>query len=101
MTLKLWSTFRISPDTNYNSRYAAMVKAFEEVGTNFWTEQTSFFAFDTKYTIDAVALHVKKAIDASVDLIIIRQIDSANMRYIGVLEKPTEFFSHFPDAKKF
>src|SRR5690349_14310250 len=45
MPIQLWSTFRLKRDATYDQRYAAMVKAFDEVGSNFWTEPTSFYAF--------------------------------------------------------
>lgn len=100
MPIKLWSTFRLKRDATYDTRYAAMVKAFNEAGTNFWEETTSFVAFDTTHTIDQVAAHVKAAINPQTDLLVFRQVVGLETRYVGVLEKPTAFFSHFPGAKK-
>lgn len=100
MPIKLLSTFRLKRDATYDTRYAAMVKAFEGAGSNFWTEPTSFWAFDTAHTIDAVAAHIKKTINPAIDLVVFRQIGSTDTRYIGTPENASAFLSHFPDAKK-
>lgn len=100
MAVKLWATFRLKKNQTYDTRYAAMVKAFEGAGSNFWAEPTSFYVFDTEYSIDVVAAHIKKSIDPTVDLVVFRQVAVNDVRYIGVLENPATFKAHFPDAKK-
>lgn len=96
---KYWATFRIKSNAGWSQRYDALMKAFTEAGQNFWTEPTSFLAFDSQHDIDLIAQHLKKAIDPRVDLVFIRKIGVIDARYIGTPEDLRTMLHHFPEAK--
>lgn len=94
-----WISFRVKDDANYARRYAALAKAIEECATGgSWSADTSFVCIRSKYSIDAVGQHLRKALNQTTDHLVIRQIDVKETRYIN---QPGEaFFAFFPVAKK-
>tara|TARA_R110000787_G_scaffold281584_1_gene392996 strand:- start:1029 stop:1331 length:303 start_codon:yes stop_codon:yes gene_type:complete len=97
---KYWATFRLTSNASYSTRYNALIQAFKEAGSNFWSEPTSFLAFDSKYDIDDIAQHLKKAIDVRTDVVLIREINVIDSRYVGVPGDLASLLHHFPEAKK-
>ncbi len=98
--VRYWATFRLKKDATYNDRYNALVKAFEDAGSLFWAEPTSFVAFDSEHSIDAIAAHLKRALNPQVDILLLYITETASARYVGTPENTQAFFHHFPMAKK-
>jgi hypothetical protein len=97
-----WISFRIKHETlkgrSYDARYGDMIDAIESHGSEFWDGDTSMIAVRTTSTIGALGLDIKRAIDPSVDRVVIREIGRDNTRYIG--DPGEEFLTFFPNAKK-
>ncbi|MBN9544079.1 MAG: hypothetical protein J0I19_01295 [Alphaproteobacteria bacterium] len=94
-----WITFRLEANSSYEKRYDALYEAARSNATKWWIEPTSFIAMRSNLTIDALGQKLKSAIDASKDLILMREIGVKDSRYAGVISDE-DFFNFFPDAKK-
>ena len=71
-----WISFRIADDVDYSKRYKALTKAITECATGGqWDADTSFVCIRSKYGIDSVGQHLKKALNATTDHLVIRRID--------------------------
>jgi hypothetical protein len=97
-----WISFRIHYDNakNYQKRYDALTQAIEdcaEPGPS-WDTNTSFVAIRSKYGLLPIAEHLKKAISASTDHVVVRIIGKTDTAYAG--SPGTNFATFFPDAKK-
>jgi len=82
-----WITFRIAEKTinqrSYEERYEALQAAILGPAGTYWSEPTSFVAFDSPQSIDQISSACKAAIAPSVDLFLIRQMDSRVARICG------------------
>lgn len=94
-----WISFRVEYDDSYDRRYKALAKAIDDC-TDYaiWDGTTSFVAIRSKYSIEAIGGHLKKAIDPEQDHVVIRQIDVKNTAYLG--NPGGNFLTFFPHAKK-
>ena len=96
-----WISFRIKYDDadSYARRYAALEKAIGECTTSpAWETDTSFVAIRSTHSIETIGGHLGKAIDPTIDHVVLRQIDYKNTAYVGSLG--ANFATFFPDAKK-
>ena len=96
-----WISFRVEFDSeaSYNSRYNKLSKAIEECATGgLWETDTSFVCIRSKYGIDAVGQHLKKALNSTTDHLVLRRIDYLSTRYIN--EPGGGFEAFFPHAIK-
>lgn len=100
LATRYWATFRLKRDAAYDTRYRALMKAFVDVGSVFWEEPTSFIAFDSRYGIDDIAGHLKKALNTQTDLLVVTVSETTTSRYVGMPDDIPNFFHHFPLAKK-
>lgn len=80
-----WTTFRIHDDASYRTRYDSLVKAIGEAAdqTTWWSEPTSFFMFKSRFTIDDIAQHLKKAIAPDRDVVLLAMNEVKSARLIG------------------
>lgn len=82
-----WITFRIEQRTvngrSYAERYEALQQAVLGSATRYWQEPTSFIAFETSASIDAVSTVCKASIAPSHDLFLVREMDKQNARICG------------------
>lgn len=78
-----WLTFRIADEGDDNKRRSDLYDAIEAISASWWLEPTSFVLFDSNFDIDQIAQHVAVAIDAEIDLILLRSLNSQNARVIG------------------
>lgn len=96
-----WVSFRVDYTTEaaYNRRYNALAKAIEECATEgSWSADTSFVCIRSKYGINAIGNHLKKALNTTTDHLVIRRIDHKDTRYIN--DPGDDFEAFFPDAIK-
>ena len=89
-----WLSFVIKQELGrdgrkYGERYQTLVAAIEDVSFPYWKETTSFYLLRTSLTIDELAKHVRPAIDATKDTIIVRVLGHPTARIIGVYHDPT------------
>lgn len=84
---KYWLSFRIADQTangkTYNERYEAFKDSVEALSTTLWNETTSFYVFESEFDINALSTVLQAEIDESVDLFLIRQLDSQSARICG------------------
>ena len=94
-----WISFRITDDWNYQTRYRDLIKAISDCATGGqWSADTSCVCIRSEHNIDAIGQHLKKALNADDDHLVIRQIDFINTRYIN--EPGDGFLDIFPLAIK-
>lgn len=83
----MWISFRIADVTvagkSYDDRLNALIEALQGVGTQWWDQTTSFIVVETANTVGDVAGRIKAALAPSVDLALIRAMDSKDARIIG------------------
>lgn len=100
---RYWATFRIKMETRnrltYQQRRDQLLNVLYYQSANVWDEPTSFVAFVTERGIDTIAKQAKSAIDPLVDVVLIRMTDYSDARYVGIPDRPYEFFANFPDAQ--
>lgn len=94
-----WISYRVSSDVRYATRYADLIKAIGECATGGqWTADTSFVCIRSKHTIDDIGQHLKKALNATTDHLVLREIGKDSTRYINAPGK--NFMAFFPQARK-
>ena len=85
-----WISFRISEKTasgkTYEDRYKALEETVSGMMSEYWKDTTSFIIFKSSSTIDTIAAECKKAIAPSVDLFLIRMLDTKSARICGKIE---------------
>jgi hypothetical protein len=88
-----WITFRIADQTisgrDWSARYQALMDTIDQNSTKWWTEPTSFVAFESASAIDALAREFKAAIAPSHDLFLMREIDTKSARICGLNNNAT------------
>lgn len=101
MALIYLVTFRLKQNRTYQDRYDKLVSAIADVAAGYktWEEPTSCVVLGSKYEIDPVAEHLKKAIDPNVDVILILKTDYKDARVVGTVEDD-DIFALIPYAKK-
>lgn len=96
---KYWLTFRIAQVGNYDERYQSLHEAVMELaGPKWWTEPTSFYAFNSALDIDGVASVVKEQIDARYDVALIGRIGFKAYRLVG--GNDDDAFEFFPELQR-
>jgi hypothetical protein len=90
--------FRLKDGATYDARYSDLIDAINDAGTAFWESGTSLIVMETTLTITALGAKLKAAVNASTDIIFIREIDIKNTAYAGPIGDGFDYF--FPDAKK-
>jgi len=102
MVTTYWLTFRLSARSvnyiTYDDRRQALLAAVERHSTDRWEEPTSFLAFRSGSTIEAISKACKLAIAPSWDMFLIREMDRQNAR-IGGLVLDRKIFQMMPYLK--
>lgn len=90
---KYWVTFRLKDNASYQVRYQQFIQSISDVvgSGSFWEEPTSFIAFESEYSTDQIASHIKKAIEPSTDVALLCQIGFDDYRLIGTAEDNTVY----------
>lgn len=82
-----WLTFRIHDETTakgtYDERYDALVAAIKKNATLWWGETTSFMAFQSAGSLEALTAAFKRAIDPDKDLFLMRKMDTKDAIICG------------------
>lgn len=94
-----WITFRLEQNTTYDDRYKALIDTVDKMKSMWWGETSSFILFEAEKTIDEVAAAIKKAINASTDIVLIGMSDYKSARVIGPI-KDQDLFKLMPFTKK-
>ena len=96
-----WMSFRIKNDAGYADAYDSLVKAVGEVAdqTNWWSETTSFYIFQSENSTDQIANHLKQSIRPDRDLIVLGLPNYKGGRVIGKCDDQ-DIFDLFPGMKK-
>jgi hypothetical protein len=98
-----WLTFRLHEErvsgSSYEQRYQALYKAIETAATKWWTEPTSFVAFESSQNIGSIAKACKQAIAPSHDVVLLRAMDTQSAILIGEADDP-DIFKLIPYLKK-
>lgn len=80
-----WVSFRIAEIGDYQSRYDALHESVQEIihPGRWWVETTSFYLFESAKGADAIATHLKSAINPARDLVLLGSVDKKICRVIG------------------
>ena len=84
-----WISFRLSVDSvggrTYEERWDALNTAITNAATstNYWCKTSSFYVFASEYSIIELGRRFKATIAPSVDVFLMRQIDSASAVICG------------------
>jgi hypothetical protein len=82
-----WLTFRIENRTvggrSYDQRRDALYEAIRQHTKKWWLKPTSFVAFESTQSIDAIADACRVAIAESHDLFLIREMDTKSAIICG------------------
>lgn len=84
-----WMSFRIADERSsdgrtYNERYTTLVASYNSASTMVWDETTSFALLRSQWDIDQLSARLKKAIDPSRDMVLIRTLGQQTARLAGV-----------------
>ncbi|HUQ36846.1 MAG TPA: hypothetical protein VM144_10775 [Aestuariivirga sp.] len=94
-----WITFRLEDNPTYSKRYKAFTDEVNRLSSKWWVEPSSFFVFESSYTIDQIATALKTTISTSVDLVVIGMPDIKAARILGDF-KDQDIFELIPFIKK-
>lgn len=96
-----WVSFRIKDDAGYDDAYKSLTDALQGVAdaTCWWFETTSFYIFNSEYSTDQVANHIKANIRPDRDLVVLGMPNFKGGRVIGHCEDQ-DIFRLIPDMKK-
>ena len=101
-----WLSFRLKDSDGYERTYDDRLgKLTEELRASsgdagkWWYETSSFFIFKTTETIDTIVTRIKRAIDAKVDIVVVRMMDKQTGRVIGKCDD-ADIFALVPYMKK-
>jgi hypothetical protein len=97
-----WVTFRIESDATYDKRYKGLVEAMALArGSNAsWGEPTSFWLVRTHLDIDAFTKALSKPLNATTDLLVVRELAVDDSRYFGAIKFPDVLKTFLPKVKK-
>ena len=99
---KYWITYRLhygnAGGQSYEQRYKALTTAVKDLGNSRWEEPTSFYALESEHAIEPIAAHLKKAINTTHDLVLIRKLDTQDALVVGTVSDFT-IFSLMPYLK--
>lgn len=82
-----WLTFRIHNETvngkTYSQRYDAFYNVIKEHLEEWWVPPTSFVAFSSESSIDAIAAALKAPLSARYDMFLLGMADYKSGRIFG------------------
>jgi hypothetical protein len=94
-----WVTFRIHDDATYETRRDKLYAAINDVSTTWWLEPTSFIAFASSLTADAIAGKIKAAFNPATDLALLGMPGFKTARLIGKSDD-NDIYDLIPFLKK-
>lgn len=80
-----WLSFRIHNDSGYDAVYEDLREAIGSFAdkTTWWSETTSFYIFESDYSIGDIASGIKRSIRTDRDLVVIGMTNVKAGRVIG------------------
>jgi hypothetical protein len=94
-----WLTFRIHDDASYEQRRDRLYEAIRTIASKWWVEPTSFIAFASTQSADAIAARIKSAFNPKTDLALLGMSDYKAARLIGNSED-SDIFDLTPFLKR-
>jgi len=98
MSILYWISYRIHSNEGREERYRELISAISNAAIAEWRETTSFHIIRSELGIRELAHSLKKAIDPTVDRILIRQMDKQQAVYTGNISNPTLLNNFIPYA---
>ena len=95
-----WVTFRIASDAGYDKRYGEFLQAMIKARSSSWAEPTSFWLVSSTLGIDAFVAALSIPLDATKDLLVVRELAVDSSRYFGKVEHLAVLKEFLPNIKK-